>query len=153
MKTYQYDLERIKKELSTLPEYKKQLYLQGYSKDMNPEEGAGDGYAIDSVEHTYNIPLFDIPYINSIMQEHKLTRTRLMRMKPKSCYLWHNDLTKRLHIPIETHEHCFLILDNDRFHIPATGEAYVIDTTKKHTALNCSTINRVHIVGGLPNEQ
>ena len=106
MKTYQYDLEKIKQELSTLPDYNKQLYLQGYSKDMNPEEGAGNGYAIDSVEHTYNIPLFDIPYINSIMQEHKLTRTRLMRMKPKSCYLWHNDLTKRLHIPIETHEHC-----------------------------------------------
>ena len=50
---FQYDLERIKKELSTLPEYKKQLYLQGYSKDMNPEEGAGEGYAIDNVEqHT-----------------------------------------------------------------------------------------------------
>ena len=37
MKTYQYDLEKIKKELETLPDYNKQLYLQGYSKDMDPE--------------------------------------------------------------------------------------------------------------------
>jgi hypothetical protein len=150
MKTYQYDLEKIKKELETLPDYNKQLYLQGYSKDMDPEEGAGKGYDVDKVEHTYTVPLFDIPYINSIMKEHKLTRTRLMRMKPKACYLWHNDLTQRLHIPIVTNEHCFLLLDNDRIHIPATGEAYVIDTRKKHTALNCSKEDRTHIVGGLP---
>mgnify|MGYP000093083271 FL=1 len=147
---FQYDLEKIKKELETLPDYNKQLYLQGYSKDMNPEEGTDKGYDIDSNEHTYTVPLFDIPYINSIMEEHKLTRTRLMRMKPKSCYLWHNDLTQRLHIPIVTNEHCFLLLDSDRIHIPATGEAYVMNTTKKHTALNCSKENRIHIVGGLP---
>lgn len=147
---FQYDLEKIKKELETLPDYNKQLYLQGYSKDMNPEEGTDNGYDIDSSEHTYTVPLFDIPYINSIMEEHKLTRTRLMRMKPKSCYLWHNDLTQRLHIPIVTNEHCFLLLDSDRIHIPATGEAYVMNTTKKHTALNCSKENRIHIVGGLP---
>ena len=146
---FQYDLEKIKKELETLPDYNKQLYLQGYSKDMNPEEGTGKGYDIDNNEHTYTVPLFDMPYINSIMEEQKLTRTRLMRMKPKSCYLWHNDLTQRLHIPIVTNEHCFLLLDNDRIHIPATGEAYVIDTRKMHTALNCSIYNRTHIVGVL----
>ena len=60
---FQYDLERIKKELSTLPEYKKQLYLQGYSKDMNPEEGAGEGYAIDNVEQTYTVPLLSLIHI------------------------------------------------------------------------------------------
>lgn len=142
-----YDLELIKKELSTLPSYNKQLYLQGYSKDMNPEEGSDKGYDIDNVEHTYDVPLFNIPYINSIMLERNLVRTRIMKMKPKTCYLWHADKTKRLHIPIITHPHCFLLIDNERIHIPATGEAYVIDTTKNHTALNCSKIDRIHIVG------
>jgi aspartyl/asparaginyl beta-hydroxylase (cupin superfamily) len=81
------------------------------------------------------------------MLEHNLVRTRIMKMKPKTCYLWHADKTKRLHIPIITHPHCFLLIDNERIHIPATGEAYVIDTTKNHTALNCSKIDRIHIVG------
>ncbi len=152
MKTYQYDLDRIKKELETLPEYGKQLYLQGHSKDMDPIEGAGKGYEIDNIEHTYNVPLFDLPYVNAIMDEHGLLRTRLMKMKPKACYLWHADLTKRLHIPIVTHEHCFLLVDNDRIHLPATGEAYVVDTTQFHTALNCSKdCIRTHIVGAIPD--
>jgi|TARA_B110000977_G_C10895099_1_gene422970 hypothetical protein len=142
-----YDLKIIEKELSTLPKYDKQLYLQGNKKDMNPEEGSGSGYDIDISEHTYTIPLFDIPYINSILKEHDLVRTRLMKMKPKSCYLWHNDKTKRLHIPIKTHEHCFLLIDNERLHLPADGTAYEIDTTQKHTALNCSKEDRIHIVG------
>lgn len=144
-----YDLELIKKELVTLPNYNKQLYLQGYSKDMNPEEGADNGYDVDKVEHTYNIPLFDIPYINRIIKENNLVRTRLMKMKSKSCYLWHADKTKRLHIPVYTHAHCFLLIDEDRIHLPADGTAYIVDTTKNHTALNCSKIDRIHIVGGL----
>ena len=68
-------------------------------------------------------------------------------MKPKCCYYWHNDKTKRLHIPVQTHEHCFLLLGNERVYLPADGTAYVVYTTKKHTALNCSKVDRIHIVG------
>ena len=145
-----YDLELIKKELKRLPKYEKQLYLQGYSKEMDPEEGADKGYDVDHTEHTYNIPLFDdIPYINNIIKQNNLVRTRLMKMRPQSCYLWHADKTKRLHIPVYTHSHCFLLVDEDRIHLPADGTAYVVDTTKNHTALNCSKIDRIHIVGAL----
>ena len=59
-----YDLDKIKKELETLPKFNKQLYLQGYSKDMDPEEGADEGYEVDTREQEYHISLFDIPYIN-----------------------------------------------------------------------------------------
>ena len=72
---------------------------------------------------------------------------RLMKMKPKTCYYWHNDRTKRYHIPIQTHEHCWLLLNDKKVHLPADGTAYVIDTTQKHTALNCSKVDRIHIVG------
>lgn len=144
-----YDLEKIKFELESLPDYSNQIYLQGTHGSMDPiEPTQGDNYlTVDINEKDYYVPLFNIPYINSIMNEHKLVRTRVMKMKPKTCYYWHNDTTKRLHIPVITHEHCFLLLDNERVHLPADGSAYVIDTTKMHTALNCSKINRVHIVG------
>tara|TARA_B110000908_G_C10133631_1_gene393400 strand:+ start:63 stop:533 length:471 start_codon:yes stop_codon:yes gene_type:complete len=144
-----YDLYKIQEELLSLPDYKNQIYLQGYSVDMDPiEPTIGQNYLhVDQNESEYCVPLFDIPYINGIMKEHKLLRTRLMRMKPKTCYYWHNDSTKRLHIPIVTHEHCFLLVDGVQTHLPATGQAYVVDTTKMHTAFNASKIDRIHIVG------
>ena len=144
-----YDLEIIKKEIDSLPKYDNQLYLQGSSKDMDPFQPAiGQNYLIvDKNEISYNIPLFDIPYINNILKENDLVRTRIMKMKPKTCYYWHADKTKRLHIPVYTHAHCFLLVDEDRIHLPADGTAYVVDTTKNHTALNCSKVDRIHIVG------
>jgi hypothetical protein len=144
-----YSLSKIKEELDTLPEYDNQLYLQGNSSNMDPiEPTKGQNYLhVDNNELEYNINLFDIPYINSIMDEHKLVRTRLMRMKKKTCYYWHKDLTKRLHIAIDTHPHCFLLVDGEQFHIPADGTPHIIDTTKMHTALNASKQDRIHIVG------
>ena len=129
-----YDLSKIKEELSTLPEYDSQLYLQGNTPYMDPiEPTIGQNYLhVDNNELQYDQPLFDIPYINDIMEEHKLVRTRLMRMKRKTCYYWHKDSTKRLHIPIVTHEHCFLLVDGEQTHLPATGEAYVVDTVDEN---------------------
>ena len=144
-----YNLSKIKEELDTLPEYDNQLYLQGNSSNMDPiEPTRGQNYLhVDNNELEYNINLFDIPYINSIMDEHKLVRTRLMRMKKKTCYYWHKDSTKRLHIAIDTHPHCFLLVDGEQFHIPADGNYHIIDTTRMHTALNASKQDRIHIVG------
>lgn len=144
-----YSLSKIKEELDTLPKYDNQLYLQGNSSNMDPiEPTKGQNYLhVDNNELEYNINLFDIPYINSIMDEHKLVRTRLMRMKKKTCYYWHKDSTKRLHIAIDTHPHCFLLVDGEQFHIPADGTPHIIDTTKMHTALNASKQDRIHIVG------
>ena len=146
-----YDLDIIKKELKSLPNYDTQLYLQGDTPDMDANEPIKNYLLVDETENDFNVPLFDIPYINSILKENNLVRTRIMKMKPKTCYYWHHDKTKRLHIPIETHEHCFLLLDNDRIHLPADGTAYEVDTTVNHTALNCSKVDRIHIVGVIKN--
>ena len=146
-----YNLDIIKKELKSLPNYDTQLYLQGDTADMDANEPIKNYLLVDETENDFNVPLFDIPYINSILKENNLVRTRIMKMKPKTCYYWHHDKTKRLHIPIETHEHCFLLLDNDRIHLPADGTAYEVDTTVNHTALNCSKIDRIHIVGVIKN--
>ena len=40
---------------------------------------------------------------------------------------------------------------NDRIHLPADGTAYEVDTTVNHTALNCSKVDRIHIVGVIKN--
>ena len=149
-----YDLGRIKVELNKLPKFDNQIYLQGTSKDMDPiEPTTGKNYLIvDETEKKYNVPLFDIPYVNSIIEFNNLVRTRIMIMKPKTCYYWHNDKTKRYHIPIQTHEHCWLLLNGKMVHLPADGTGYVVDTTQKHTALNCSKVDRIHIVGALQQD-
>lgn len=147
-----YDLGIIKEELNKLPDYDKQIYLQGTSKVMDPiNPTVGDNYLLaDADETNYATLLFDLPYINSIINEHSLTRTRVMKMTRKTCYYWHNDHTQRLHIPVITNPHCFLVFEDGTVHLPATGEAYIIDTTKYHSAMNASKEDRIHIVGCLP---
>ncbi len=149
-----YDLDIIIKELDLLPIYKNQIYLQGLTKDMDPiSPTLGASYLdADAQEEDYCVKLFDLPYINSIISEHSLSRTRVMKMNSKTCYYWHNDVTKRLHIPVITNPHCFLVFDDGPIHLPATGEAYVIDTTQYHSAMNASKEDRIHIVGCLPKE-
>ena len=153
-----YDISRIKEELFDLLDINfmgidwNQIYLQGNRKGIDPiEPTKGMRWVeIDQEEEQWDVNLFEFPYINSIIDEHNLCRTRIMKTKPKSCYLWHKDPRKRLHIPVVTNEHCFLLLEKDgRMHLPATGEAYVVDTTQHHTQVNASREERIHIVGSL----
>ena len=144
-----YNLDIIKLELDTLPKYDRQIYLQGNTSDMDPlEPTKGDNYLyVDENELDYDKPLFNIPYVNEIIEDHNLIRTRVMLMKPRTCYYYHCDNTKRLHIPVETNENCFLLVDEKLLHLPADGSVYTVDTTKMHTALNASKEDRIHIVG------
>ena len=144
-----YDLERIKLELSSLPDFDTQIYLQGNSPDMDPFGPTnGDNYLYADVnEELYEHPLFHIPYINSIIEEHDLVRTRVMHLKPKTGYYWHKDATHRIHIPVRTDPSCFLVFEDGVIHLPADGSWYDVDTTKYHSALNGSKIIRTHIVG------
>ena len=132
------DLDRIKKELETLPKYDEQIALQGTKDNLDP---------FFSLDTDFDTPIFDIPYINSIIKDLNLYRTRVMNMKSKSCYTIHRDWTKRIHIPVITNEHCFLIVNNEIKHYPADGNHYLVDTTQLHTAVNASRENRIHIVG------
>ena len=65
-----YDLTKIKKELSFLPEFNTQIYLQGNDPHMDPiEPTKGQNYLeVDNNEKDYDIPLFNFPYINEIME-------------------------------------------------------------------------------------
>tara|TARA_B100000123_G_scaffold73307_1_gene52564 strand:+ start:1103 stop:1336 length:234 start_codon:yes stop_codon:yes gene_type:complete len=65
---------------------------------------------------------------------------------PRSCLSWHRDPEPRIHIPIITNVGCKMVIEDESFHMPANGSAYVTDNTKYHNFFNGSEIDRVHLV-------
>ena len=88
---------------------------------------------------------------NDIQKYYTVGRVRIMCLSNKTCYSLHADYEKRLHLPIQTNEKCLLLVDNKALHLPADGNAYLVDTTKQHTALNGNKgeFNRIHIIFNL----
>jgi hypothetical protein len=138
------DIDHILLEIESLPEYKTQLSLQ-ITSDGNSGEGKLE--KLNHVEKDFNIFAYDLPYTNSVLAQLGMYRSRLMRMKPKTCYSYHWDPTKRMHIPLITNENNFFVIDDEVSRYPADGSYYLVDTTKKHTFVNASFENRLHIVG------
>lgn len=138
------DIDHILLELESLPEYDTQLSLQ-----VTPSGSSGEGKLnnLNFLEKDFNVFAYDLPYTNSILSELGMYRTRLMNMKPKTCYSYHWDPTKRMHIPLITNENNFFVIDDEVSRYPADGSYYLVDTTKKHTFVNASFENRLHIVG------
>jgi len=143
------DLQKIKDEIKTLPQWKEQICLQGTKTIKDYFVGTGKVIDLPEKEIEFIYPLFDIPYINSIIKNFNLYRVRLMNLKSKTCYSYHKDQCKRFHIPIITNENCFFIVDEKIVRCPADGNYYIIDTTKKHTAVNASFEDRIHLIGNL----
>jgi len=141
------DIERILLELESLPEYDTQISLQTVKGLHDPEYGTGRLDLLDHQESEFTEPLFDLPYTNSVIEELGMTRTRVMRMKSKTCYSYHKDPTKRIHIPLVTNENCFMIVSDEVIRYPAEGDHFIMDTTQIHTAVNASFEERIHIVG------
>ena len=143
------DLDKIKKELEILPEYNEQIALQGTKDNLDPFYACGAEIFNNTGkrEHEFNTPIFDMPYINSIIKDLKMYRTRVMVLKPKRCYTYHQDTTKRIHIPLVTNDKCFFIINSQVKQYPADGNYYVVDTTQMHTAINASKEDRIHIIG------
>lgn len=83
----------------------------------------------------------------------KVYRSRLMTMHKRSCYSIHVDRTPRLHIAIKTHWHARFIFTNPPAiqHITADSHIWWVDTTKEHSAMNGSLVDRIHFVCCLDN--
>ena len=88
--------------------------------------------------------LFEQVY-NELSNEYVLGRVRLMKLEHKECLSWHKDYNDRLHIPIITHDGCFMIIEKEIQHLEANN-LYFAETTKHHTAINGSFHPRVHFV-------
>lgn len=131
-----------------LPKYDDQISLQTVEGNEDPFYGTGRLKNLEHREKDFYIPMFPkLEYTNSVIEELGMFRTRLMRMPPKTCYTYHKDPTKRMHIPLVTNENCFFVLDDEVVRLPADGSNYLIDTTKKHTFVNASFEYRLHIMG------
>ena len=156
------DTAKILHEVSDI-EYDDRILLQGTHESQDPFELIGKSLTGESLEetrkrvrdmiegrgytnHDIDVPLFDTPYINSLMSELNLFYTRLMRLPPGKCYPSHTDTTVRVHIPIVTNEDNFFIIEDEIIRLPV-GSAYRIDTTRTHTFVNASTKPRVHMIG------
>lgn len=89
-------------------------------------------------------------WLNSLT-EYRVVRTRLMYMLPRSCYSIHSDPYPRIHLPVITNKQCLMCFPDHSAmeHMPADGTSYYVDTTKRHTFINCSEAVRIHLVGVL----
>jgi len=144
------DIEKIKKEIYSLPNYnyQGQFILQGVEGQTDLNYGVGKSIHLDQEEKEFTYPLYNLPYTNSIIEMLGMYRTRVMCMKPKTCYTMHQDYTKRLHIPIESDwERCFMLVGDGIIKMKPDGNYYEVDTTKLHTAVNASKSLRTHLVG------
>ena len=146
------DIFKILEEIKILPKWDEQICLQSVKDNNDPFLGISFVKNIEKKgykESDFTYPLFDMPYTNSIIKEHNLYRVRLMNLKSKTCYSYHQDQGKRFHIPIITNDNCFFVIDDKIKRYPADGNWYIIDTTKKHTAVNASWEDRIHLIGNL----
>ena len=151
-------IDTIKFELEN-KKFKDQLALQGAIKDdfdgslykkLYGDPTNGDPYKQRPDEKNFNISLYgNMPYTNSIIKKYEMFRTRAIALKQNRAYSIHQDLTPRIHIPLETNDNCLFILNDVVYRLPADGSIYFVDTTLPHTALNGNrnVFTRTHIVG------
>jgi len=148
------DIERILFETSAI-EYDGQVCLQGVKGNLDPYLGIGQSGGSKSWErpqthsyasHEFDQNIFECEYTNEILKKYGMVHTRLMDVKSKTCYSYHSDIRKRLHIPLETNDHCWFIIDEKLHHLPADGSVYLVDTMLPHTFINCGSDIRTHVV-------
>ena len=128
-----------------------QIICQGNNPESNDwltGTGSITGLKIQNEFHyTHLNPALIGTEIANLIEEYQGVRTRIMTLKPRSCYSVHSDPTMRIHIPIITTAESWMIWPKDNYCsqlIPGYG--YLTDTTKYHTFLNGSTEDRIHLV-------
>ena len=130
-----------------------QVGLQAHKPNLDPLQQPYECYAsvgrmtkLQYPETYFKYPLWELPTINRLMEKYGMVRTRIMQSGPKTCLTLHQDMTKRIHIPLITNQNCFMMIEDKIYRLKA-GKVYLTNTTLKHTAVNASDSSRVHIVG------
>lgn len=83
-----------------------------------------------------------------LQNSYNVGRVRIMTSLPKTCLSWHVDSSPRLHYPIKTQEGCFMVIEDEVYHLPQ-NQWTLTNTLAKHTAFNASFEKRVHIVASV----
>lgn len=114
-------------------------------------------YVVDQSQFNKLIPQLHDNYLCHVMasinnfgikSQLSIGRIRINTLRPKSCLTYHSDTDSkcRLHIPVITNDKVFFIVDGVAGQMLEVGTMYVLDVTKRHTAINASRDSRVHIV-------
>jgi hypothetical protein len=104
------------------------------------------------MELDYNLlnPYFKDTIFEKLISDYKMYRTRFMWVNRMSCYSIHRDSTPRIHIPLITNPECYFVFkegDTAKLTYMETGNVYWADTRNNHTFMNCSEMERLHLVG------
>lgn len=85
---------------------------------------------------------------NDLNQKYNICRARFLTLdKIKRAYSYHYDLTKRIHIPLQTTELSMFYHEDQIYRMPDVGQSYLVDTTKMHSFLHLHReIERIHFV-------
>lgn len=124
----------------------KQAGLQ-YRDSEDPWTSAVGKSQGHELEYTTLNPFFKDTIFETLINKYNLKRTRLMWVGPWACYSMHYDRTPRVHIPLITNPECYFVFFPHLIkHLPL-GSVYWTDTTRRHTFMNCSADDRLHLVG------
>lgn len=128
--------------------YEDAFCLQSIEGCDDPFHASGSMKWYPYKERSFSHCIFpQLKYTNKIIKDLNLYRTRILNLKSKTCLNYHCDNSPRIHIPLITNEDCFFILEDQIMRFPADGNYYYVDTRKKHTAVNASNEDRIHMVG------
>ena len=104
---------------------------------------------IDALDDTYLLEVCSdvIKYIQSSYSL-AVGRVRIITLRPKVCLTYHTDpeSSYRFHIPVVTNENVLFVVDDHVQRMPQCGQMYQLDVQKKHTVLNASREERIHLV-------
>jgi hypothetical protein len=129
-----------------------QIMLQTYSEDADDfTTGIGriqEAKFTDETAYKYTQPSLKGSYIDKLLSSMDVFRTRIMLVKPKTCYSIHSDPTVRLHLALETNPDCYFVFPehNQVQKVLPDRTIYFVDTRELHTFMNCGRENRIHIV-------
>ena len=105
---------------------------------------------IDESKYTELLPEFKGTYFehvfNTLKENFKLGRVRILLKEPRSTLSWHRDPEPRLHIPIITNKGCRMVIEEVSKHMPADGTVTITNNTKYHNFFNGGEQNRIHLV-------
>lgn len=170
-----YEIEKLKWISSSNPLSAEQICLNaapGYTHDIT----FGAGYFADkgksdffirltpegnrripmSPKSVYNWELCDVfkdtvlgSAYEMLKSKYSVGRVRLLKSKPYTCMNWHIDPIPRIHYPIQTDEACLMIIEDEVKHLPLERWTFAHTDKGKHTALNASQIDRIHLVADI----
>jgi hypothetical protein len=150
-----FDVERLRKELSTFPESDWQVHPSDYKGNLAIPLISVNGEINDSFAGPMmqTAQLRQSPYMQQTIAAFKsvCSRSRLMRLEGRHDVPEHSDINYhwwsrvRIHVPIVTTPDVIFHCGDQQVHM-APGEAWIFDSWKMHRVVNPSGKTRVHLV-------